>query len=168
MKRQSGVEYCSPQCSKKYNLPKGFSQSSSGYILILVDKKYLPYHRFIIEQKTKRKLKKDEIVHHKNGIKSDNRIANLEVLSFSDHVRLHAFERAPSVKEFIREKRKNFKKRNGQWIKKCKDCNRWLPLDGFVVAKSKNRHEPHITARCRSCHNINRNSNYHRKCKTRM
>ena len=48
-----------------------------------------PLHRVLIENKLKRFLQPNEIVHHRNENKSDNRIENLEVLSRSHHSRLH-------------------------------------------------------------------------------
>jgi len=49
----------------------------------------IPIHRLIIEFKIGRYLFKGEIVHHKNGIKTDNRYVNLEVMTITAHRKLH-------------------------------------------------------------------------------
>lgn len=46
-------------------------------------------HRAVMEEMLGRKLKRDEVVHHKNGDRTDNRPENLEVLSNSEHMRMH-------------------------------------------------------------------------------
>lgn len=46
-------------------------------------------HRKIMEEYLGRKLEKNEIVHHINGNKRDNRIENLQLMTLSEHSRLH-------------------------------------------------------------------------------
>lgn len=53
-------------------------------------------HRYIMENILGRKLKRNEVVHHKNGDKSDNRLENLEVMTLSEHGKFHSIGRKMS------------------------------------------------------------------------
>lgn len=72
---------------------------------------FIDEHRLIMELYIKRKLKRNEIVHHINKDKSDNRIENLTIMTLSEHSKLHNLNRKLSLeqKEKISKKLKNRK-----------------------------------------------------------
>lgn len=88
------------------NWKGGIITRSDGYIMkrigvISRDKKgarYVLLHRIVMEESIGRKLLRSEIVHHKNGNRSDNQISNLKIMTQSEHAKLDYERRAKDKK----------------------------------------------------------------------
>lgn len=50
---------------------------------------YSPVHRDVARKMLKRDLREDEVVHHKDGNKLNNKKQNLEVMTKSEHYKIH-------------------------------------------------------------------------------
>ncbi len=78
-------------CSRKCQCPteRGKAISTDGYYEISRKK----VHRLIMEEHLGRKLLPTEIVHHINFDKLDNRLENLQIVTRSEHNKIHKFLR---------------------------------------------------------------------------
>jgi hypothetical protein len=124
----------------KYGLEWG-SPTKKGYIRAYcsISGRQRMLHNIIWEREYGT-IPKGYQVHHKNGIKSDNRIENLELLSALEHKRLHSG---------------CFRNEQGEWIKPCRKCGdeKSIEIDFY---KRKNGISPWCKDCCKENATINK------------
>jgi hypothetical protein len=122
--------------TKTVKAPNGAGSISCGYRKIYIDGEQVWEHRYLMEQYLGRKLKPfpEEVIHHINGDRLDNRIENLQVVSQSIH---------RSECEYHNYRDESFKT--------CSKCHKVLPRSAFSLDKqTKPTHDPH-RPHCRAC-----------------
>ena len=96
----------------KYRTPSEFGGHrklrADGYIAVYTPKHpnasnegYVMEHILVMEKQIGRYLEKPEVVHHKNGNRRDNRIENLQLMTFKEHSGYHMAERWKKKKEAL-------------------------------------------------------------------
>lgn len=79
------------------------SESEAQIYASMAKNNYVPEHRLRMARKLGRPLLSSEVVHHRNGVKTDNRLRNLELTDNATHKRDHQ----AIVRELRRLRREN-------------------------------------------------------------
>ena len=81
------------------NNPRMYT-SKRGYLMIYVPQRGdVKYHHYVWEQKTKKKVPAGMHLHHKDGNRFNNEFENLQLLTNSEHQKLHYEEDREAIRE---------------------------------------------------------------------
>lgn len=83
--------------------------NNDGYVIVSIEGKKIKKHRYIMQQHLGRELLPEETVHHKNGIKTDNNLDNLELWSKSHPAGQRVKDKVAWAKEILELYGEDFK-----------------------------------------------------------
>lgn len=176
LNRQIEFKYCSHSCKAKdiFNRPEvrikiippsgdksrlwkgGITIDHGGYRLITINKEQIKEHRYVMEQFLERKLKPTEIIHHINGVKTDNRIENLVLTNQSEHIRDHQTLKDKWSKKYTKCLQCGTTAKRHEAKGLCRNCWRNECSKCINCGTIQKRHE--AKGMCRNCYRIYRRS----------
>lgn len=107
--RSAGIDH-RPQGENANHWKGGKIRRTAGYVCVLQKNHpradslgYVPQHVLVMEAHIGRYLAQNEVVHHKNGVKDDNDLDNLQLMTDFEHRSHHATERHRKRRETPRK-----------------------------------------------------------------
>lgn len=91
---QKGAKYCSYRChqigeGRKGGRVRGKQMKKSSRHKSYPKKNGIHFHRTVAEKILNRKLRKGEVIHHKDGNRLNNDCLNIEITTQSNHIKKH-------------------------------------------------------------------------------
>ena len=80
------------RCQFRDNHPRetgAWGVNVHGYYDKRINKELVKQHRYVVERFIGRSLSDNEVIHHKDGDKTNNSIWNLKIMTKSNHAKLH-------------------------------------------------------------------------------
>lgn len=130
-------EHIDMDTRSKPNGSKRITKShNKHYVLIKIDGKWIPEHRYVMEQKIGRALKRHELVHHIDDDSLNNDIENLQIVTAGEHNAIHnpgRYKYKPKVE--------------------CKYCGEYMPYSiGNIYCSARCKfYATHRTYTCAHC-----------------
>ena len=94
-------------------------------------------HRVIMEEYLGRPLTKAEVVHHKNRKRDDNRLENLQILSYKEHTSVHKEDVIKATNRWRKKwMRENMEKEKNRPRIDVEKIDNFINKDGFVKKSS--------------------------------
>lgn len=90
--KHKNKKFCDIYCASKHRSEQGEHHvwiGNDGYKHLCIGGRTLKEHVYIMEQHLGRRLKKNEVVHHKDFSRTNNDFSNLQLMTRGEHSKLH-------------------------------------------------------------------------------